>query len=114
MELLPTHPVPEFKSPSVSPVSSEIGTRIEYIAADAIPTMSVYTHMHVVDSALRRGDQFSGSSGSFEGAGTRTMSFWPLRACFVRIAPSRSTRWTVPGMDWWPSWRGSDIGSELR
>ena len=54
--------------------------------------------MHVVESNFRFDDQFRGSSGSSEGAGTRTISRWPLELCFASIVPSRSTRWTVPGI----------------
>jgi hypothetical protein len=75
-----TNPVPWFKLFKDMPVSSLIGTKTEYIAALAMPTMSVYTHMHTVLRALRRGDQFSGSSGSEDGAGTSTISLWPLSA----------------------------------
>lgn len=39
----------------------------------------------------------TGSSGSDEGAGTRTMSCCPPLACLAAIVPSKSTRWTVPG-----------------
>lgn len=69
------------------------------MAALAMPTMSVYTHIHTVLSVFRDRDQFKGSSGSEEGAGTSTISLAPSSACFeLFIVPRRSTKWTVPGM----------------
>ena len=90
--------MPWFSVSSDSPVSSLMGSSTLYMAAAGMPTTSVYTHMLAVLSAFRRGDQFKGSSGSAVGAGTRTMSFWAPLACCACMVPSRSTRWTVPGM----------------
>lgn len=54
--------------------------------------------MQAVDNNLRWGVQLRGSSGSSEGVGTRTMSRCPPSAWRACMVPSRSTRWTVPGM----------------
>jgi hypothetical protein len=104
------YPVPAFKSAKVSPVSSDIGTSTLYIAADAIPTIKVYTLCEAVDSHFRLGDQFRGSSGSALGAGTNTMSFsCDAEACFPLMMPSRSTRWTVPGIAVSSRWPYEDV-----
>lgn len=58
---------------------------------------SAYKLTHAVDSDFREWDQFSGSSGSFEGAGTRTMSFLPFCKCRVTTTWSVSTSVIVPG-----------------
>lgn len=79
------YPVPAFRSPTVRFVATEIGTRTEYMAAEAIPTARMYlimtrtrlatwktwdietriTYMHkqVRETSFRRGLQFNGSSG---------------------------------------------------
>lgn len=67
------------------------------MAAEAIPIIQTYTHILSVDKIFRLGVQLSGSSGSEEGVGTRTISRLLPFACFAFIVPSRSTRWTVPG-----------------
>ena len=58
------------------------------------------THMltQMVDKSFRRGDQFKGSSGSFEGVGIRTISLFPLARCWVDMTWSRSNKVNVPGM----------------
>lgn len=69
------------------------------MAALAIPTISVYTHIHTMLSVFRDRDQFKGSFGSDEGVGTSTISLAPSSACFeLLIVPRRSTKWTVPGI----------------
>lgn len=55
----------------------------------------------MVDKSFRRGDQFRGSSGSFEGVGIRTISLFPLARCWVDMTWSRSSRVNVPGMALW-------------
>lgn len=98
-----------------TPVFSERGTRTEYTTEVEIPANRVYlftsamvsqkrdwmstaTHMltQIVDNSFRRGDQFSGSSGSLEGVGIKTMSLFPL-ACWADITWSKSSKVTVPG-----------------
>ena len=98
-------------------MSATIGSMTEYIMAEAAPDINVYlinepvsrlpqarqgptyTHMHAVARPFRAGDQLRGSSASFDGAGTNTMSCAPFSAaCFATRVPSRSTRWTVPGI----------------
>ena len=60
--------------------------------------MNTVTHVltQIVDNSFRRGDQFSGSSGSLEGVGIKTMSLFPL-ACWADITWSKSSKVTVPG-----------------
>lgn len=60
--------------------------------------MNTVTHVltQIVDNSFRRGDQFSGSSGSLEGVGIKTMSLFPL-ACWADITWSKSSKMTVPG-----------------
>ncbi len=59
--------------------------------------VSTYTQREVVKIIFRRGVQFSGSFGSAEGAGTRTISRFAPLAWRAWIVPSISTRWIVPG-----------------
>lgn len=60
--------------------------------------MMVYTTTQLVASTLRRKVQFSGSSGSSLGLGTRMMSVcpWPS-ACLETPFPPVSIKRTVPG-----------------
>ena len=67
------------------------------------------TEIHAVASSFRLADQFRGSSGSSDGAGTSTMSFERPEACFAFKVPVRSTRWTVPGTKESPSMSGNEI-----
>jgi hypothetical protein len=52
---------------------------------------NIYVKLQKRLNAFLRGVQFSGSSGFFEGAGTRIMSWWPLE-CIACEVPSTSTK----------------------
>jgi hypothetical protein len=67
------------------------------VAHDA--SKAAYMLEQILESTFRRGDQFSGSLGSFEGVGTSTISPAPASAWRVRIVWSKSTKCTVPGID---------------
>jgi hypothetical protein len=58
---------------------------------------TTHVKLQKVLSIFRLGLQLSGSSGFFDGAGTRIMSLWPLE-CTAWLVPSMSTRVYVPGM----------------
>jgi hypothetical protein len=111
------YPVPSFKVATDSPVASDRGTRTEYTTEAVMPIkkthlsgyenllpfnvlICTHTLRQTVDKAFRAGDQFNGSSGSSEGAGTSTMSeLFP--ECRVAITFCKSTNVTVPGMASW-------------
>jgi hypothetical protein len=57
-----------------------------------------YALTQTVDNSFRRGDQFSGSSGSSEGSGTRTMSRSPESRWRVVRTWFSSMSVKVPGM----------------
>lgn len=59
---------------------------------------TTYVLTQIVDNSFRRGDQLSGSSGSLDGSGTRTMSDLPPSRWRRATTWSESTSVKVPGM----------------
>lgn len=57
-----------------------------------------YSDMQKADSFFRPGDQFNGSSGSFDGEGIRTTSASLPLPCFELVWYCSSTRNIVPGI----------------
>lgn len=80
------------------PVAFEMGSMMEYTQDAARPVIVMNMHIDTVDKAFLRFDQLRGSSGSLEGAGTRTTSSRVPPACLTVKVCCKSTRWTVPGM----------------
>lgn len=89
-------PVPEFKSPTVRLVASTMGVSTEYTAQDGNTAIRQYMTTHDVARSFRFFVQFSGSSGSSEGVGTRITSC-AASECLTFSSLVASMSLTVPG-----------------